>query len=236
MIRLFGDDASRGIRRERGVLSRYGFSFAAHHDPARSGCGPLRVINEHILEPGSGFGDERRANMEILIWMVSGRLAHHDSLHGDAELAAGELLHLGAGSGLRHAERNDGDATPVHLFELWIQPDRVNLAPRVARHRFTTASRRGRLCPIASGDGGADSLLISQDVRMYTSLLESGETLDVPLDAERQVYIQIARGQARIGELTPSAGDSVLVSAEKNLFVRAPESVDLLWLDLASGD
>ncbi len=236
MITLLCEAASRGTCREGGVLSRYGFSFGAHYDPAHDGYGSLRVVNEHVLAPGSGFDEERRANMEIVTWVVSGRLAHHDSVNGDCELVAGELLYLGAGSGLRHAERNDYDAAPAHFYELWIQPDRVNLAPRVARRRFSVASRRGRLCPIACPEATDQALGIAQDVRVYASLLETGETLDARLSTDRAAFIQIVSGEIAIGDQRAAAGDSLLVVEEERVDLRALGPAEVLWVGLPAAN
>jgi redox-sensitive bicupin YhaK (pirin superfamily) len=196
------------------------------------GFGPLRVLNDDVVAAGGGFAPHRHANMEILTWVVSGRLAHRDSSGGGGELGPGDLQHMSAGSGIEHSEFNASATEPVHFLQIWIQPDRLNTAPRYAQRAFPESVRRGRLCLVASPDSAGDALHIAQDARMYTSLLEPGEALDVPLDATRRAYLQVARGRASVGVLEVAAGDGIAVAGESNLGVRAAEPTELLWFDL----
>jgi redox-sensitive bicupin YhaK (pirin superfamily) len=222
----------RGLTRTGWLESRHGFSFGAYHDPAHMGFGPLRVLNDDIVAGGGGFAPHRHANMEILTWVLSGRLAHRDSSGGGGELGPGDLQHMSAGSGIEHSEFNASATEPVHFLQIWIQPDRLNAPPRHAQRTFPESARRGRLCLVASPDAAGDALRIAQDARMYVSLLESGDALDVPLDAGRRAYIQLARGRVLVGALDIAAGDAIAVSGESNLGLRATEATELLWFDL----
>lgn len=222
----------RGLTRTGWLESHHSFSFGAYHDPAHMGFGPLRVLNDDIVAGGGGFAPHRHANMEILTWVLSGRLAHRDSSGGGGELGPGDMQHMSAGSGIEHSEFNASTSEPVRFLQVWIQPDQLNAAPRYAQRAFPEAARRGRLCLIASSDSADDALLIAQDARVYAATLDSGDAVKVPLDAARRTYIQIARGRAAIGELAVAAGDGIAVSGESNLDLRATEPTELLWFDL----
>src|SRR5688500_18084300 len=130
--------------------SRHTFSFGHFHDPQWMGFGPLRVINEDRVAPGAGFPPHSHANMEILSYVLSGALAHEDSHGGKGVLRPGELQWMSAGHGIEHSEFNASQSEPVHFLQIWIQPDRVNLAPDYEQRAFDAKDRRGRWATLAS--------------------------------------------------------------------------------------
>ncbi len=195
--------------------SRYGFSFGGYYDPAWMGFGPLRVINEDRVAPGAGFDRARHANMELLAYVVSGELAHEDSIGGNGPVRAGELQWLSAGHGVEHSELNASDSQPLHLLQMWIQPSRLNHEPAYAR---TAAADVRGWSLLASGDGRDGSLAIRQDARLLQVRLDRGETSALELDPSRLYWLQVAVGRVTANADTPlDAGDALGLREESGM-------------------
>lgn len=201
--------SSRGQTKTDRLDSRHGFSFGGYYDPAWMGFGPLRVLNEDHLAPGAAFDAQRRANMELLTYVVDGELVHRDSLGGENAVRAGELQWLSAGHGVEHTESNASDATPAHVLRIWIQPSRLNHEPAYARHPAADPDARGWVVR-AAGDGRANSLPIRQDVRVSQVRLARGATAEYALDASRLYWLHLVSGRATAnGEHVLEAGDAL---------------------------
>lgn len=235
-MRILRPADERG-RVEAGWLdSRHTFSFGHFHDPAWMGFGPLRVINEDRVAPRGGFPPHRHANMEILSYVLSGALAHRDSLSdAGGVLRPGELQWMSAGRGIEHSEFNASDSEPVHFLQIWIQPDRSNTPPGYAQRAFDPQSRRGRWGLLASPDGAEGSLTIRQQAWLRGALLGNGETVQWSPQPGRRYWLHVARGEVEIEGQRLSAGDG-LGSAEETdelRIVGAGEGVaDVLLFDL----
>ena len=153
----------RGKTELRWLHGRHSFSFGRYYDPNNLGYRSLRVINDDIVEPASGFGEHGHDNMEILTWVLEGTLHHRDSTGTDGDLRPGELQAMTAGRGIRHSEVNDSPTERVHLLQIWIEPDTLNLTPAYAQKPFPREGRRGQWQMLASPDGRDDSMRIHQD-------------------------------------------------------------------------
>ncbi|MDI9237588.1 pirin family protein [Lysobacter sp. LF1] len=196
-------------RGRSGHDSRQTFSFGGHYDAAWMGFGPLRVLNERHIAPGAALDVQRRANMEILAYVVDGALAHHDGVGGDSVVGAGELQWLSAGHGVQHAQANASADTPAHVLEIWIQPSRLNHEPAAARRGAVPDDVRGWVL-LASGDGRDDSLAIRQDIGLSQARLARGEEVHHPLDPSRLYWLHLVRGEATVnGAMTLQAGDAL---------------------------
>ncbi|TKR30647.1 pirin family protein [Luteimonas gilva] len=216
--------------------SRHTFSFGHFHDPAWMGFGPLRVINEDRVAPRGGFPPHRHANMEILSYVLSGALAHRDSLSdAGGVLRPGELQWMSAGRGIEHSEFNASDSEPVHFLQIWIQPDRSNTPPDYAQRAFDPQARRGRWGLLASPDGAEGSLAIRQQAWLRGALLEAGETVEWSPKQDRRYWVHVARGEIEIDGQRLSAGDALGLAQEEDelRIVGAGEGVaDVLLFDL----
>src|SRR3954468_4378211 len=153
---------------DHGWLDTYHtFSFADYYDPANMGFRSLRVMNEDRVAPGGGFGMHGHRDMEIVTCVLSGALEHKDSLgHGEV-LRPGEFQHRTAGRGIRHSEFNPSASEPVHLYQIWLLPERAGLTPSYEQKAFAESEKRDRWRLVASPDGGDGSLTIRQDARLY---------------------------------------------------------------------
>lgn len=186
--------------------SRHSFSFGQYYDPEWMGFGALRVINEDRVVPGAGFAPHRHANMEILSYVLSGRLAHRDSSGAEGVIGPGELQWMSAGHGVEHSEYNASAAEPVHFLQVWIQPAQVNAPPAYA-HRPASNVPGWQL--LASPDGSAGSLAIRQDARLYRLALGPGEEAAFDLDPHQRYWLHVAGGEIASGGDVLRAGDAV---------------------------
>src|SRR6476661_3998059 len=139
------------------------FAFADYYDPRHMGFRALRVINEDRVQPGQGFGTHGHRDMEIVTVVLEGALEHRDSLGNGEVLRPGELQRMTAGTGIRHSEFNPSEAEPVHLYQIWLMPERNGLTPSYEQKPIPTDGDPGRLRLVASPDGRDGSLTIRQD-------------------------------------------------------------------------
>src|SRR5690242_17794991 len=165
----------RGYADHGWLKSFHSFSFADYFDPEHVEFGPLRVINEDRVAPGQGFGTHGHRDMEIISYVLSGELAHKDSMGNGSTIRPGDVQRMSAGSGVRHSEFNPSTSDPVHFLQIWIQPDKQRIEPSYEEKRFSSDEKRGRLRLIASPDRADGSVLIHQDARVYAGLFNGTE-------------------------------------------------------------
>lgn len=216
-MRILRPAGERGHVEAGWLDSRHTFSFGHYHDPRWMGFGPLRVINEDRVAPRGGFPPHRHANMEILSYVLSGALAHRDSLSdAGGVLRPGELQWMSAGRGIEHSEFNASDTEPVHFLQIWIQPDRSNTPPAYAQRAFDPLARRGRWGALASPDGAEGSIAIRQQAWLRGALLDAGETAAWQVEAGRRYWLHVARGQVEIEGRRLEAGDALGLAEEED--------------------
>jgi redox-sensitive bicupin YhaK (pirin superfamily) len=213
--------------------SRHTFSFGEYRDPHHMGFRTLRVINEDRVQPGQGFGLHGHRNMEIISYIVEGSLAHRDSMGNGSVLTAGDVQRMTAGTGVQHSEMNASVEEPVHFLQIWILPEARGLQPGYEERHFAAEEKRGALRLICSRDAGQDALSIYQDVALYATVLEPGETLDHSLDPSRHAWVQVVVGNAAVNGQALYQGDGVAVSEETGLSLRATEPAEVIVFDLA---
>lgn len=211
---LLRPGARRGQSDRGGLHSLHAFSGADFHDPAWTGFGALRVLNEDRLAPGAAIPPQRRANMELVDILLSGRLASRDGSGGDRELAAGDVLWLGAGHGLEHQAHNPDAAVPLHRLQAWLQPDRLNAAPASAQATFDPEARRGRWALLLSPDGVDGSLAIRLQACLRATRLDAGMQIAHPLDPARRYWLQVVSGEVEVAGHALAAGDALAFEAE----------------------
>ncbi len=224
--------------RERGsadhgwLQSLHSFSFADYHDPAHMGFGPLRVINEDRVAPGSGFGTHGHRDMEIISYVLEGELAHKDSMGNGSVIRPGDVQRMSAGSGVRHSEYNHASDRTTHFLQIWIEPDVTGIAPSYEEKRFTDADRQGRLCLIASPDGADGSVRIHQDARLYAARLAAGQSLAANLPAGRLGYLHLIHGRVTLDGQRLEGGDAAKIRDESRLAIGGEADSELLLFDL----
>lgn len=213
--------------------SRHSFSFGQYHDPHHMGFGALRVINEDRVAPGAGFGTHPHRDMEIVSYVLDGALEHRDSLGTGSVIRPGDVQRMSAGTGIAHSEFNPSAADPVHFLQIWIIPERQGLPPGYEQKTYPMEERRGGLRLIASRDGRDGSLVVHQDVDLYSSVLDEGGTAALPLRAGRRAWVQVARGDATVNDMPLEAGDGAALLDETGLTLSSRGGGEVLVFDLA---
>lgn len=223
--------ADRGQADHGWLHAQHSFSFANFYDPQRMGFRALRVLNEDRIAGGTGFPLHPHRDMEILTYVIQGGLAHEDSMGNGAVIEAGEFQLMSAGSGLTHSEANASQTNEVHLLQIWLRPAENGIVPSYSQRRFD--DRQNVLRKVAGPSPSSDSFQIQQDVEIFTSLLDSEQTLQHALVGGRHAWVQLVRGVVLVNGNRLQAGDSAAVSDEDAITIDAVEDAELLMFDLA---
>lgn len=222
---------SRGRTRLDWLDSRHTFSFGSYMDPARTGFGPLLVLNDDFVAPGGGFGTHGHRDMEILTWVVDGALVHRDDLGSEGTVAAGQVQRMTAGTGIRHSEWNASDSDGLRFLQIWIRPEKAGLAPSYEEREVTwTEGRPLRL--VASRDGRDQSLTIHRDVDVYVARLKAGQPATHEIAEGRGAWIQVVTGNLEIDGTALVEGDGAAIGEASTLELRSTGDAEVLLLDL----
>jgi redox-sensitive bicupin YhaK (pirin superfamily) len=209
------------------------FSFGNYHDPRFDGFRSLRVINDDRVQPGQGFGMHGHRDMEIVTYVLDGALEHRDSMGNGSVLRPGELQRMSAGTGIRHSEFNPSATDWVHLYQIWLFPERNGLTPSYEQRAVAQEQTRGRFHLVASPEGAPGGLTIHQDARLYLASLLPGEEVSHTLGRGRAAWLQVLRGNVNTLGSDLSAGDGVAVTDETAISVTASGPSEVLLFDLA---
>ena len=199
----------RGHANHGWLDSWHSFSFGSYQDPRHTGFGPLIVINEDRVQPGTGFATHGHRDMEIISYVLEGALGHKDSMGNGSTIVPGDVQRMSAGTGVRHSEYNHEQAGATHFLQIWIEPDRLAIEPSYEQKHFDAKDRRGRLRLIASPDGVDGSVIIHQAARVYAGLFDGAEGASLVLGPGRLGYVHLARGMASINGRQLGAGDAL---------------------------
>ncbi|HUA00661.1 MAG TPA: pirin family protein [Candidatus Aquilonibacter sp.] len=220
----------RGRNKLSWLDSRFTFSFDEYYDPEHMQFRSLRVINEDVVAPNSGFPTHPHRDMEILTWILDGSLEHRDNTGGRGVIRPGELQHMTAGRGVMHSEFNPSSKEPVHLLQIWLLPERRGLDPSYEQLSFDDADLRNKFGHVA---GPKAPVTIRQDANLYIARLDQGANAQHSLDPERGAWVQVARGKVKVNGTELQAGDGASVSEETEIRVEAQEPSEVLLFDLA---
>lgn len=209
------------------------FSFADYYDPAHMGYRSLRVMNDDRVAASQGFGMHGHRDMEIITYVLDGQLAHRDSLGNGSILTPGRFQRMTAGRGIRHSEFNPSDSEPLHLYQIWIEPNQMGLEPSYEERTYANEEKQGRLRLVASPDGGHDSMAIHQDARVYLAALDRGQSVTHRLAEGRGAWVQALEGSFMVNGQRLNTGDGAQIEQETELRIEANEPGEVLVFDLA---
>lgn len=225
--------SERGYADHGWLKSFHSFSFAGYYDPAHMGFGNLRVINEDRIAAGKGFGTHSHKDMEIISYVLSGELAHKDSMGNVKGIPPGDVQRMSAGTGVQHSEFNHAEGQSTHFLQIWIEPNVTGIVPSYEQKAFPDAEKRGTLRLVASPDGAQGSVTIHADAKIYAGLLDGPEAATLPLDTGRKTYVHLVRGELKVNGQSLSAGDAAKLEAESQLMLSHGQSAEVLVFDLA---
>jgi quercetin 2,3-dioxygenase len=223
----------RGHANHGWLDSRFSFSFAEYYDPEHVQFRTLRVMNDDRIAGGGGFPTHPHRDMEIVTYVLDGALAHKDSMGNGSVIRPGDVQYMSAGTGVAHSEFNASEKEPVHLYQIWMFPDKKNHEPTYDQKHFTEADKRGKLRLVVSPDGHDGSVKIRQDNELYATVLGAGESVKHQLKPERHAYVQVARGSVKLNGKELETGDGAAISEEKSLQLTGVKDAEVLLFDLA---
>ena len=226
--------SERGYADHGWLKSFHSFSFANYVDPAHMGWGNLRVINEDRIAPGTGFGTHGHRDMEIISYVLSGNLAHQDSMGNVKGIPPGDVQRMSAGSGVRHSEFNHAVGEQTHFLQIWIEPNVLGIEPGYEQKTVPESAKRGRLALVAAPEAAEYTVKIHADASLYAGLFNGAENADLALSPERKAYVFLVRGSLQVNGLALQAGDAALLQAEASLHLSHGQDAEVLVFDLAA--
>jgi redox-sensitive bicupin YhaK (pirin superfamily) len=219
---------------DHGWLNTYHtFSFADYHDPAFMGFHGLRVINEDRVSPGEGFGTHPHKDMEIITYVLSGALAHKDSMGNGSTIRPGAIQRMSAGTGITHSEFNASSDEIVHFLQIWLPPATRGLPPSYEQKSIPSRDLEGQLLIIASPEGKDNSVTIHADARLYAGRFKEGQSASLFLSRGRHAWVHLARGEAKVNNHEVKAGDGVALSGGPAIHIEGRADAEILVFDLA---
>lgn len=214
------------------LKARQHFMVDPMGNPAHRPLGALVVWNDDEIAPGTGFPMHGHRDVEIISYIREGAVSHRDNAGGEGRIAAGDVQVISAGSGIRHEEFNR-EETPLKLYQIWIESNRIGAEPRWQSKPFPRTHRSGQLVMLASGlPGDEDALSIRADARVMGAALKAGETVSHSLTTSSQVYLVAARGSLRVNEEAVDAGDGVAIADVSQVIIEATTDAEVVMVEL----
>jgi redox-sensitive bicupin YhaK (pirin superfamily) len=232
MIKIRKSD-ERGHADHGWLDTHFTFSFADYFDPEHVQFRTLRVMNDDRVAGGGGFPTHPHRDMEIVTYVLEGALQHRDSMGKGSVIKPGDVQYMSAGTGVAHSEFNASKTEPVHLYQIWMFPEKKGLKPVYDQKNFNEAEKRGKLRLVASPDGREGSVKIRQDNDLYVTVLGNGEAVRHELEPDRHAYVQVARGSVKLNGTQLDTGDGAALSAEKSIELTGVKDAEVLLFDLA---
>jgi redox-sensitive bicupin YhaK (pirin superfamily) len=199
------------------------FSFADYHDDNWTHFRSLRVMNEDRIAAREGFGMHPHRDMEIITYVLSGAVAHSDSMGNSGLIRPGDVQRMSAGTGVFHSEINPDDKE-LYLYQIWIMPKVKSIPPSYEQKRFEDDEKKNRLRLVASPDGAEGSVTINQDTKLLASLLEKGKTVSYSIIKGRAIWVQCIAGILSVNGIEIKTGDAAAITDETELVIEAKEN------------
>ena len=232
-MQLLRRSQERGYADHGWLKSYHSFSFAGYHDPRFMGWGNLRVINEDRIAAGQGFGKHSHRNMEIISYVLSGELAHEDSIGNIKGIPPGDVQRMSAGTGVTHSEFNHAKDQTTHFLQIWIEPNVLEIPPSYEQQTIPAIDKDGKLRLIASPDGKDGAVKIHADAKVYAGLFNGTQSAVTDLDPKRKYYVHLIKGALTINSNAINGGDALLIDNETKLEISNGVDAEVLFFDLS---
>ena len=223
----------RGYADHGWLKSFHSFSFAGYQDPQFMGWSNLRVINEDRVAGGTGFGKHSHRNMEIISYVLSGELAHEDSMGNIKGIPPGDVQRMSAGTGVTHSEFNHAKDQTTHFLQIWIEPNVMEIAPSYEQKTIPLVDKQGQLCLVASPDGTGHSVKMYADAKMYVGLFDGSQSAELALNSQRKAYVHLIKGELNVNGMTLQSGDALFIQDEKEILISKGKNAEVLVFDLS---
>ena len=209
------------------------FSFSSYYDPDNIQFGALRVFNDDVVAPGTGFPTHPHEEMEIVTVVLEGEMTHQDSMGNKSVIRQGDVQRMSAGTGLTHSEFNLADK-PVHFYQIWIFPDKQGLSPSYDQKRFDASSWKNRLSPVASGQSIPNTVTFHTDATIYLTDLDVGKDIKFDTTESRRIFIYLTTGELSINGQNLREKDQARIDLEDKINIEALEDSSLILIDVPS--
>jgi redox-sensitive bicupin YhaK (pirin superfamily) len=223
----------RGYADQGWLKSFHSFSFANYYDPRFMGWGNLKVINEDRITPDSGFGNHGHRDMEIISYILSGELAHKDSIGNVESIPPGDVQRMSAGTGVIHSEFNHAPGQETHFLQIWIEPLVKGIAPDYEQRNFSASDKQGKLKLIVSPQGDGDSIKVNADVNIFAGLFENNRGTIININPNRKSYVHLIQGSININNLPLKSGDAVFIEHETEIELSEGQAAEVIVFDLS---
>lgn len=222
----------RGLTTTAWLHSLHTFSFGNYYDPQFMGFGPLRVINEDIVQPGMGFGTHPHQDMEIISYVIEGALTHQDNMGTGSLILPGEIQRMSAGTGITHSEFNQDVKKRLHFLQIWILPDKIGLKPSYEQKAIPRLNNEFIL--LGSNYPTEAAVFIHQDVKLYIAFLIKNTCVLYHVPPQRRCWVQVIKGQIKINNETLAQGDGAALLDTNSIQIECLADADILLFDLTS--
>ena len=223
---------TRGYANHGWLKSYHTFSFAGYNNPERMNFGMLRVLNDDVVQPKMGFGTHPHRNMEIISIPISGALSHKDSMDNKRSIEVGEVQVMSAGTGLTHSEFNDSKTNETNFLQLWIIPEKQEVATYYNQKEFKEADRKNKFQTLVSPRTNLveGSLPIHQ--QGYISMIDLDENIETEYHLKNGAYFFLIDGEVNIADETLEKRDAVGIIETEKVTVKANKNSKLLVVDV----
>lgn len=229
----FRKSDERGYADHGWLKSFHSFSFANYYDPKFMGWGNLRVINEDRIKSGRGFGDHGHRDMEIISYVLSGELAHKDSMGNIKGIPPGDVQRMSAGTGVVHSEFNHAKDQETHFLQIWIEPKFRGVKPGYEQKTIPLIEKQGKLRLVASLTGENNSVKINADAKLYAGLFDGDQKATLNINPERKAYAHLIKGSLEVNGQELESGDAVMLAEENQVSISHGKDAEVLVFDLA---
>ncbi len=209
------------------------FSFSNYYDPHNIQFGALRVFNDDVVAPGTGFPTHPHEEMEIITIVLDGEMTHEDSMGNKTVIKAGDVQRMSAGTGLTHSEFNLAK-DPVHFYQIWIFPDQKGLAPSYDQKSFKDQDWSNCLFPVASGQGIEGTVTFHTDATIYRGALDPGSTVSHTVKPGRRIFVYLTQGEIVVNDHLLKAKEQARIDIEGSLSFTGQARSEFILIDVPS--
>ncbi len=224
--------ADRGVGKLDWLDARFTFQFGPYKNPDQVGFSDLRLLNDDQVKGGGGFAEHEHKDTEVFSYVLSGELAHKDSLGEGSIVRPGEVIPMSTGSGITHSEFNNSKVDGVRFLQIWMSAHEKGAPPSYGQKHFPDAEKRGRLRLVISPDGSDGSLRFRNDSKVYAGLFDGPERAELALAANRYAYVHVIRGAVSLNGTPLEDGDGVRVRQESRLVFSDGRDAEVLVFDM----
>lgn len=212
--------------------SSFHFSFSEYYNPSNINFGNLRVLNDDLIQPKTGFPMHPHNDMEIITYVINGKLTHKDSMGNIGEVSRGEVQYMSAGTGVHHSEYNLGDEL-LRLLQIWIFPDKKDYKPNYGQFNFNWSHRENKWLHLVTSfeKSSPAPIKIHQDINMYALYLDKDNEESLNIDTGRQAYLVQIEGNSTINEIPLNEKDALEI-IEENIRIKAKENSHFLVIEM----